>query len=106
MELLNHSPEERSYHPVKQFIESAIWDGKPRVETLLSFVRLELLQPCGVVGCLEFLAEVFLRPLELLFAYGEGDYWTDIDDAGLRDYIESVYGIEAKGKLLDALALV
>ena len=36
----------------------------------------------------------------------EGDYWTDIDDAGLRDYIESVYGIEAKGKLLDALALV
>ena len=32
--------------------------------------------------------------------------WTDTDDAGLRDYIESVYGIEAKGKLIDALALI
>ncbi len=36
----------------------------------------------------------------------DGAMWTDVDDAGLRDYMESVYGIEAKGKLLDALALV
>lgn len=36
----------------------------------------------------------------------EGGIWTDVDDAGLRDYIESVYGIEAKGKLLDALMLI
>lgn len=32
--------------------------------------------------------------------------WTDTDDAGLRDYIETVYGIMAKEKLYDALRLV
>lgn len=36
----------------------------------------------------------------------DGAIWTDVDDAGLRDYVESVYGIEAKSKLLDALSLV
>lgn len=35
-----------------------------------------------------------------------GEFWTDTDDAGLRDYVESVYGIEAKSKLMDALTLV
>lgn len=36
----------------------------------------------------------------------DGSIWTDVDDAGLREYIEAVYGVEAKGKLLDALSLV
>lgn len=35
-----------------------------------------------------------------------GNVWTDTDDAGLRDYIESVYGINSKEKLYDALRLV
>lgn len=34
------------------------------------------------------------------------DTWTDIDDAGLREYVETVYGLESKNKLLDALGLV
>ena len=36
----------------------------------------------------------------------DGTLWTDVDDAGLREYMEAVYGIEAKSKLLDALSLV
>src|SRR5690606_48743 len=32
--------------------------------------------------------------------------WTDIDDAGLRHYLERVYGITGKEKVLDAVALV
>ncbi|QHI72882.1 virulence-associated E family protein [Aminipila terrae] len=32
--------------------------------------------------------------------------WTDVDDAGLRHYIEKVYRITGKEKLLDATALV
>lgn len=35
-----------------------------------------------------------------------GSCWTDLDDAGLRDYIEQVYGIESRNKILDALTLV
>lgn len=31
--------------------------------------------------------------------------WTDIDDAGLRHYIERVYGITGKERIFDALAL-
>lgn len=31
--------------------------------------------------------------------------WTDIDDAGLRHYIERTYGITGKEKILDAVAL-
>jgi len=31
--------------------------------------------------------------------------WTDIDDAGLRHYIEKVYGITGKDRILDATAL-
>jgi putative DNA primase/helicase len=31
--------------------------------------------------------------------------WTDIDDAGLRHYIERVFGITGKEKILDAVAL-
>lgn len=32
--------------------------------------------------------------------------WTDVDDAGLRHYLERVYGITGKEKVLDAVALV
>lgn len=35
-----------------------------------------------------------------------GDYWSDIDDAGLRNYIEKIYGLQGRQKLTDALALV
>lgn len=35
-----------------------------------------------------------------------GQTWTDLDDAGLRDYVEQVYGIEARNKIIDALTLV
>jgi putative DNA primase/helicase len=31
--------------------------------------------------------------------------WTDVDDAGLRHYLERVYGITGKEKVLDAVAL-
>lgn len=31
-----------------------------------------------------------------------GEYWTDTDDAGLRHYMETVYGIEGRQKLQDA----
>lgn len=31
--------------------------------------------------------------------------WTDIDDAGLRHYLEKVYGITGKDRILDAVAL-
>lgn len=31
--------------------------------------------------------------------------WTDTDDAGLRNYIEATYGVDAKGKLIDAISL-
>lgn len=33
-------------------------------------------------------------------------YWTDTDDAGLRYYIEKVYKIEGRQKIMDALAIV
>lgn len=32
--------------------------------------------------------------------------WTDVDDAGLRHYLERTYGITGKEKVLDAVALV
>lgn len=32
--------------------------------------------------------------------------WTDVDDAGLRHYLERAYGITGKEKVLDAVALV
>lgn len=35
-----------------------------------------------------------------------GEYWSDIDDAGLRNYMEKVYGLQGRQKLTDALALV
>ena len=35
-----------------------------------------------------------------------GDYWTDIDDAGLRHYMERVYELQGRNKLVDALSLV
>lgn len=35
-----------------------------------------------------------------------GDYWTDTDDAGLRYYIEKVYSIEGRQKIVDAIAIV
>lgn len=35
-----------------------------------------------------------------------GDYWTDIDDAGLRNYMEKIYNLQGRQKLTDALALV
>lgn len=35
-----------------------------------------------------------------------GDYWNDTDDAGLRYYIEKVYKIEGRQKIMDALAIV
>lgn len=35
-----------------------------------------------------------------------GSVWTDTDDAGLRNYVEQVYGIEARVKLQDALTLL
>ena len=35
-----------------------------------------------------------------------GQTWTDLDDAGLRDYIEQVYEIESRQKIIDALTLV
>lgn len=35
-----------------------------------------------------------------------GDYWTDIDDAGLRHYMERIYELQGRNKLVDALALV
>jgi len=38
--------------------------------------------------------------------YPERRPWTDIDDAGLRHYLERVYGITGKEKVLDAVALV
>lgn len=34
-----------------------------------------------------------------------GEYWTDIDDAGLRHYMEHVYGIEGRQKLQDASSI-
>lgn len=34
------------------------------------------------------------------------EYWTDVDDAGLRNYFEKIYKIEAKAKIQDAVALV
>lgn len=34
-----------------------------------------------------------------------GKVWNDTDDANLREYIEKVYGIEARQKLFDALAI-
>lgn len=36
----------------------------------------------------------------------EGDFWTDSDDAGLRHYIEKVYGLQGRQKLLDAYTMV
>ena len=36
----------------------------------------------------------------------EGDFWTDADDAGLRHYIEKVYGLQGRQKLLDAYTIV
>jgi len=35
-----------------------------------------------------------------------GDYWTDIDDAGLRHYMEKVYELQGRNKLTDALSLI
>lgn len=35
-----------------------------------------------------------------------GEYWTDIDDAGLRHYMERIYELQGRNKLVDALALV
>jgi predicted P-loop ATPase len=35
-----------------------------------------------------------------------GDYWSDIDDAGLRHYMERVYELQGRQKLTDALSLV
>ena len=34
------------------------------------------------------------------------EYWSDTDDAGLRWYLESVYGIEGRQKIIDAVNLV
>lgn len=34
------------------------------------------------------------------------EIWTDTDDSGIRVYIEKVYGIEAKNKIIDALNLI
>ncbi|PLR84685.1 hypothetical protein CVD25_01000 [Bacillus canaveralius] len=33
----------------------------------------------------------------------EGEYWQDRDDASLRNYLESIYGISGAGKINDAL---
>ncbi|MFB7487833.1 virulence-associated E family protein [Bacillus subtilis] len=33
----------------------------------------------------------------------EGDYWTDRDDASLRNYLETIYKISGQGKVHDAL---
>lgn len=35
-----------------------------------------------------------------------GEYWTDLDDAGLRHYMERVYELQGRNKLVDALSLV
>lgn len=35
-----------------------------------------------------------------------GEYWSDIDDAGLRNYMERIYGLQGRQKLTDALTLV
>ena len=35
-----------------------------------------------------------------------GDMWSDIDDSGLRNYIENKYGIWSKEKIYDGLSLV
>ena len=35
-----------------------------------------------------------------------GDFWNDTDDAGLRHYIEKVYGLQGRQKLIDAFSLV
>ena len=32
--------------------------------------------------------------------------WTDVDDAGLRHYIENLYGIKSKAAITDAWSLV
>ncbi|MCL5290558.1 MAG: virulence-associated E family protein, partial [Firmicutes bacterium] len=36
----------------------------------------------------------------------DGELWRDSDDAGLRHYIETVYGINAPGKISDAVAVL
>lgn len=33
----------------------------------------------------------------------DGRYWQDVDDAGLRNYIEAIYGFATKGKIQDGL---
>lgn len=33
----------------------------------------------------------------------EGEYWSDRDDASLRNYLETIYGITGQGKINDAL---
>ena len=35
-----------------------------------------------------------------------GDYWSDIDDAGLRHYMEKIYNLQGVQKLNDALSLI
>lgn len=35
--------------------------------------------------------------------FSEGEYWQDRDDASLRNYLESIYGITGQGKVNDSL---
>jgi len=35
-----------------------------------------------------------------------GEFWSDTDDAGLRHYIEKVYGLQGRQKLIDAFNLI
>lgn len=59
----------------------------------------------GIGGLDEFRSRYTVKTKNLPWSR-RGAVWTDTDDAGLRNYIEQVYGIEARVKLQDALTLL
>ena len=59
----------------------------------------------GIGGLDEFRSRYMVKVKKLPWSR-RGAVWTDTDDAGLRNYIEQVYGIEARVKLQDALMLL
>lgn len=44
-------------------------------------------------------------PWEIVSSYGKPRAWADEDDSGMRHYLEKVYGITGKEKILDAMAV-
>lgn len=92
------------------YIDRLTVDGKGKIKTTVSNVRLILNNDPGLAGC--YYLELFsMTPMVSAPVPWEGrkhEYprqWSDADDAGLRDFLEAKYDIVHAQKVSDGLLL-